>query len=61
MSLSSGADAYSDASCFYTEQLGSLALTSSQFLVARGLTRFLKGDVSEARSDLEELLKGGSG
>lgn len=23
--------------------------------------RFLKGDVSEARSDLEELLKGGSG
>ena len=61
LSLSTGADAYSDASGFYTEQLGNPALTSSHLLVARGLARLLKGEVSEARSDLEEVLKGGSG
>lgn len=54
--LVTGKDGYADADSFFTEQLANPSLTSPRLLTARGITRLLKGDVSGAKSDLEEAV-----
>jgi coatomer protein complex subunit epsilon len=54
--LVTGKDSYSNSSSFYTEQLGNPSLTSTHLLTARGVTRILRGEINEAKSDLEEAL-----
>ncbi|KAH8108859.1 coatomer epsilon subunit-domain-containing protein [Phellopilus nigrolimitatus] len=58
LGLATGADAYANSASYYTEQLGNPALSSSHLLTSRGVARLLRGEVHEARSDLEEVLKG---
>jgi coatomer protein complex subunit epsilon len=57
--LVTGKDGYANAHSFYTEQIGnpSLSLAAPHLLTARGVTRLLRGEVQEARSDLEEALE----
>ncbi|TDL21817.1 hypothetical protein BD410DRAFT_771159 [Rickenella mellea] len=55
--LVTGGEGYSNAFSFYSEQLGNPSLTSPHLLTARGVTRLLRGEVPEAKSDLEEALK----
>jgi coatomer subunit epsilon len=52
--LVTGKDGYSDSQSFYTEQLANPSLSSPHLLTARGVTRLLRGEVQEAKSDLEE-------
>lgn len=52
--LATGKDSYSDPHSFYTEQLANPSLTSPHLLTARGVVRLLRGEVSAAKSDLEE-------
>ncbi|KDR80738.1 hypothetical protein GALMADRAFT_91339 [Galerina marginata CBS 339.88] len=52
--LVTGKDNYANTSSFYTEQLGNPSLTSPHLLTARGVTRILRGEIAEAKSDLEE-------
>lgn len=52
-----GKDNYSNTTSFYTEQLGNPSLTSPHLLTARGVTRILRGEIQEAKSDLEESLE----
>ncbi|KAF8074860.1 coatomer complex protein [Lyophyllum atratum] len=54
--LVTGKDGYSNTSSFYTEQLGNPSLTSPHILTARGVTRILRNEIPEAKSDLEESL-----
>lgn len=54
ISLSTGRDAYHDAHTFYTEQLANPSLAAPHVLVARGVARLLRGEVTNARSDLEQ-------
>ncbi|CAL1714624.1 unnamed protein product [Somion occarium] len=54
IALVTGKDAYSDPHSFYTEQLANPSLSSPHLLTARGVTRLLRGEVSAAKSDLEE-------
>ncbi|KAF5383687.1 hypothetical protein D9615_003623 [Tricholomella constricta] len=54
--LVTGKDGYSNTSSFYTEQLGNPSLTSPHILTARGVTRILKNEIQEAKSDLDESL-----
>lgn len=61
LSLSTGSDAYADSTSFYTEQLGNPSLASAHLLASRGIARLLRGEISAARSDLEEVLKDGKG
>ncbi len=56
ISLVTGKDSYSDPLSFYTEQLGNPSLSSPHILTSRGVTRILRGEISEAKSDLEESL-----
>ncbi|KAG7450514.1 uncharacterized protein BT62DRAFT_927793 [Guyanagaster necrorhizus] len=56
ISLVTGKDSYSDPLSFYTEQLGNPSLSSPHILTSRGVTRILRGEMSEAKSDLEESL-----
>ncbi|KAI0078683.1 hypothetical protein K474DRAFT_1593499 [Panus rudis PR-1116 ss-1] len=56
ISLVTGKDAYSDPASFYTEQLANPSLTSPHLLTARGVTRLLRGEISAAKSDLEEAV-----
>ncbi|KAJ3555155.1 hypothetical protein NM688_g2734 [Phlebia brevispora] len=56
INLVTGADSYSDCNSFYTEQLANPSLSSPHLLTARGVTRLLRGEVSAARSDLEEAI-----
>jgi len=55
--LVTGKDNYSNTTSFYTEQLGNPSLTSPHLLTARGVTRILRGEIQEAKSDLEESLE----
>ncbi|KAF8347893.1 coatomer complex protein [Amanita rubescens] len=55
--LVTGKDGYSNSSSFYTEQLANPSLTSPHILTARGVTRILRNEVQEAKSDLEESLE----
>lgn len=55
--LVTGKDGYSNSSSFYTEQLANPSLTSPHILTARGLTRVLRNEFQEAKSDLEESLE----
>jgi len=55
--LVTGKDNYSNTSSFYTEQLGNPSLSSPHLLTARGVTRIMRGEVQEAKSDLEESLE----
>ncbi|KAF8634556.1 hypothetical protein AX17_004146 [Amanita inopinata Kibby_2008] len=55
--LVTGKDGYSNASSFYTEQLANPSLTSPHILTARGITRILRNEIHEAKSDLEESLE----
>lgn len=55
--LVTGKDGYSNTSSFYTEQLGNPSLSSPHLLTARGVTRILRNEIPEARSDLEESLQ----
>ncbi|KAF7308569.1 Heme peroxidase [Mycena chlorophos] len=50
-------DGYSNANSFYTEQLGNPTLSSPHILTARGVTRILRNEIPEAKSDLEESLQ----
>ena len=52
--LVTGKDSYSNCSSFYTEQLGNPSLSSPNLLTARGITRLLRNEIPEARSDLED-------
>ncbi|EEB96164.1 hypothetical protein MPER_04747 [Moniliophthora perniciosa FA553] len=52
--LVTGRDGYSNTLSFYTEQLGNPSLTSPHILTARGVTRILRNEIPEAKSDLEE-------
>jgi coatomer protein complex subunit epsilon len=54
--LVTGKDGYANTSSFYTEQLGNPSLTSPHLLTARGVTRILRNEISEAKSDLEDAL-----
>ncbi|KAI0255714.1 coatomer epsilon subunit-domain-containing protein [Lactifluus subvellereus] len=53
--LVTGKDGYSDSQSFYTEQLANPSLSSPHLLTARGVTRLLRGEIQEAKSDLEEV------
>lgn len=55
--LVTGKDGYSNTSSFYTEQLGNPSLSSPHLLTARGVTRILRNEIPEAKSDLEECLQ----
>lgn len=55
ISLVTGSDGYSDCNAFYTEQLANPSLSSPHLLTARGVTRILQGEISAAKSDLEEV------
>lgn len=57
--LVTGKDAYADSNAFYTEQLANPSLSSPHLLTARGVTRLLKGEVTEAKSDFEESIAQG--
>jgi len=59
--LVTGKDAYSNTNSFYTEQLGNPSLSSPHLLTARGVTRILRGEITEAKSDLEDALSQQSG
>ena len=54
--LVTGKDGYSDSHSFYTEQLGNPSLSSPHLLTARGVVRLLRGEIPEAKSDLEDSL-----
>ncbi|KAF8488857.1 coatomer epsilon subunit-domain-containing protein [Russula emetica] len=54
--LVTGKDGYFDTQSFYTEQLANPSLSSPHLLTARGVTRLLRGEVQEAKSDLEEAV-----
>ena len=54
--LMTGKDSYTNSTSFYTEQLGNPSLTSPHLLTARGVARVLRGEIPEAKSDLEEAL-----
>jgi len=54
--LITGKDGYSDSQSFYTEQLANPSLSSPHLLTARGVTRLLRGEAQEAKSDLEEAI-----
>ncbi|KAF5350232.1 hypothetical protein D9758_007814 [Tetrapyrgos nigripes] len=55
--LVTGKDGYSNTNSFYTEQLGNPSLSSPHILTARGVTRILRDEIPEAKSDLEESLQ----
>jgi len=55
--LVTGKDGYANASSFYTEQLGNPSLSSPHILTSRGVTRILRNEVREAKSDLDEALE----
>lgn len=55
--LVTGKDGYANTASFYSEQLGNPSLTSPHLLTARGVTRILRNEVQDARSDLEESLE----
>lgn len=55
--LVTGKDNYANSSSFYTEQIGNPSLSSSHLLTARGVVRILRGEIAEAKSDLDESLQ----
>ncbi|KAF7770442.1 hypothetical protein Agabi119p4_6416 [Agaricus bisporus var. burnettii] len=55
--LATGRDAYANSSSFYTEQLANPSLSSPHILTSRGVTRILRNEFQEAKSDLEESLE----
>ena len=57
--LVTGSDGYNNSLSFYSEQLANPSLSSSRLLTARGVTRLLRGEVNDAKSDLEEASKSG--
>ncbi len=59
--LVTGKDNYANSSSFYTEQIGNPSLSSSHLLTARGITRVLRGEIQEAKSDLDESLQQNKG
>ena len=59
INLVTGKEGYSDCNSFYTEQLANPSLSSTKLLTARGVTRLLRGEVAEAKSDLEEAISQG--
>ena len=54
--LVTGKDGYSDCHSFFTEQLANPSLTSPHLLTSRGIARLLRGEIVDARSDLEEAV-----
>ncbi|KAF5387399.1 hypothetical protein D9757_005780 [Collybiopsis confluens] len=55
--LVTGKEGYHNPYTFYTEQLGNPSLSSPHILTARGVTRILRNEFPEAKSDLEESLE----
>lgn len=55
--LKTGTEKYSNTYSFYTEQIGNPSVSSPHLLTSRGVTRLLRGEISEAKSDLEEAMK----
>jgi len=53
--LVTGKDSYSNPQSFYNEQIGNPTLNSPRLLTARAVTRLLRGEINEAKSDLEEV------
>ncbi|KAF7430843.1 hypothetical protein PC9H_006557 [Pleurotus ostreatus] len=54
--LVTGKDSYSNCSSFYSEQIANPSLSSPHLLTSRGVTRILRNEFQEAKSDLEESL-----
>ena len=54
--LVTGKDGYSDSQSFYTEQLANPSISSPHLLTARGVTRLLRGEAQEAKSDFDEAI-----
>lgn len=52
--LVTGKDGYSNSHSFYSEQIGNPSLSSPHLLTARGITRLLRNEIPDAKSDLEE-------
>ena len=57
--LTTGTDKYNNTYSFYTEQLGNPSVSSPHLLVSRGVTRLLRGEINDAKSDLEEAMQNG--
>ncbi|KAF9530417.1 coatomer complex protein [Crepidotus variabilis] len=55
--LVTGKDNYANSVSYFTEQLGNPSLSSPYLLTARGITRILRGEIQEAKSDLDESLE----
>jgi len=55
--LVTGKDNYTNPLSFCTEQLGNPSLNSPHLLITRGVARILRGEIQEAKSDLEESLE----
>jgi len=55
--LATGLDLYHTPHSFYTEQLANPSLSSAHILTSRGVTRILRNEFKEAKSDLEESLR----
>ncbi|TFK29650.1 coatomer complex protein [Coprinopsis marcescibilis] len=55
--LVTGKDSFSNSQSFYTEQLANPSMSSPHLLTARGVTRLLRNEIQEAKSDLEEALE----
>ena len=52
--LVTGKDVYANSNSFYSEQIANPSLSSPHLLTARGVTRILRNEIPEAKSDLEE-------
>jgi coatomer subunit epsilon len=59
--LVTGKDGYANSNSFYSEQIGNPSLSSPHLLTARGVTRLLRNEIPEAKSDLEEAQSQQSG
>jgi len=55
--LTTGKDNYANSLSFYTERLGNSSLRLPHLLTARGITRILRGEIQEAKSDLDKSLE----
>jgi coatomer subunit epsilon len=56
VAMVTGRDAYADAQSFFSEQIANPSVSAPRLLGARGVARAMRGEVAEARSDLEEAL-----
>lgn len=55
--LYQGKSSYANAHSFYTEQSHNVSLASTHTLYSRGVTHLLRGELTEASGDFQEVLK----